>query len=416
MHSLILRRVSSIPSFGWFALLAALSSGFGQTFFIGLFGSDFQAALGLDAAGLGYLYGSATLLSGLLMFWLGELADRLPMTRAIVISLLVLAMGCVLVSLADESSLLWLGFLALRLGGQGLTGHLAIVAAARYALINRGRSVAMASYGFIAAEATFPLILAGLLKLLDWQQVWWVAVVFLLLVALPSLVGLAHTFGKRDDPIPSSSDNRSEWTDSSAAPSIKLTRWSLLVQPAFLLSLPMVLGSAFVITALFLHQGSLAEIKQWQMTTVAQAFVVFAFSQALAAFVTGRLVDAFGSLMILRFFLWPMAGALCVLGFGDVPSRIWWIFAGLGATAGANGVVAGAIWAELFGLKQLGLIRGVYAAFMVIASAIAPMLFGQFLQMQWPLSWIGIVALLMGVLLPQLLVPFINSSRPEANH
>ena len=144
MHSLILRRVSSIPSFGWFALLAALSSGFGQTFFIGLFGSDFQAALRLDAAGLGYLYGSATLLSGLLMFWLGELADRLPMTRAIVISLLVLAMGCVLVSLADESSLLWLGFLALRLGGQGLTGHLAIVAAARYALINRGRSVAMA--------------------------------------------------------------------------------------------------------------------------------------------------------------------------------------------------------------------------------------------------------------------------------
>lgn len=390
-----------------------MSSGFGQTFFIGLFGSDFQAAMGLNAAGLGYLYGSATLLSGLLMFWLGELADRLPMTQAIVISLLVLAMGCYLVSLADHSMALWFGFLALRLGGQGLTGHLAIVAAARYALTNRGRSVAMASYGFIAAEATFPLLLAGLLEFLEWRQVWWASAVVLMLLAMPILVGLARRFGQPRDPAEQPpSEKVREVSNPSVDPSSKLTRWSLLIQPAFLLSLPMVLGSAFVITALFLHQGSLAQIKQWPLATVAQAFVVFAISQALAAFVTGRLVDAFGSLTILRFFLWPMVGALCVLGFGDLPAGIWWIFAGLGATAGANGVVAGAIWAELFGLRQLGLIRGVYVAFMVIASAIAPMLFGQYLQSQGSLSSIAMMAIGLGVVLPQVLVPLINSSRP----
>ncbi len=408
MQSLIPQRVTSIPIFGWFALIAALFSAFGQTFFIGLFGAEFQKALGLNAAGLGYLYGSATLLSGLLMFWLGELADRLLMSRAIAISLMILVMGAVLVSMAHEPLSLWMGFLLLRLGGQGLTGHLAIVAAARYALKNRGRSVAMASYGFIIAEASFPLFLAGLLNLLDWRQVWWVAATVLVLVAMPTLVAMARTFGGVD-PLERSAGGPVDLHKSGRPlPKRQLTRWTLLIEPKFVLTLPMVLGSAFVITALFLHQGSLAEIKQWPLSVIATAFVLFAVSQAVVAFVTGRLIDAFGSVVLLRFFLWPMAGALCVLGFGDSANGIWWVFAGLGATAGANGVLAGAIWAELFGLKQLGLIRGVYAAFMVGSSAIAPMLFGQFLQLQWPLSWVAVMGVFFGVVLPQILVPFIK--------
>lgn len=408
MPMLLPKRATSIPTFGWFALIAALSSAFGQTFFIGLFGADFQQALGLNAAGLGYLYGSATFISGLLMFWLGELADRLVMSRAIAISLTILTMGALMVSLADQPLSLWIGFLLLRLGGQGLTGHLAIVAGARYALKNRGRSVAMASYGFIIAEASFPLILATLLNVLDWRQTWWVAMGALVLIGMPVLVGLARTFGALQ-PQEQSSGVPVEATESLSQPTqTNLTRWTLLTQPKFLLTLPMVLGSAFVITALFLHQGSLAEIKQWPLSVIATAFVLFAFSQAVSAFVTGRLIDAFGSVVLLRFFLWPMAGALCVLGFADSANGVWWVFAGLGATAGANGVLAGAIWAELFGLKQLGLIRGVYSAFMVVASAIAPMLFGQFLELQWSLSWVALTGVLMGMILPQILVPLIR--------
>lgn len=409
MHSFLPKKMSSIPTFGWFALIAALSSSFGQTFFIGLFGADFQKALGLNAADLGYLYGSATLLSGLLMFWLGELADRLVMSRGIAISLTILTVGALMVSLADQPLSLWIGFLLLRLGGQGLTGHLAIVAAARYALKNRGRSVAMASYGFIMAEASFPLILAALLNVLDWRQVWWVAAAALVFVAMPTLVAMAKTFGEfhPQDLGPHVPVGLEE--SARALPELQLTRWTLLVEPKFLLVLPMVLGSAFVITALFLHQGSLAEIRQWPLSTIAQAFVLFAFSQAAAAFMTGRLIDEFGSVVLLRFFLWPMVGALCVLGFSDSASSIWWVFAGLGATAGANGVLAGAIWAELFGLKQLGLIRGVYSAFMLVASAIAPMLFGQFLELQWPLTWVALMGVLMGMVLPQVLVPLIRA-------
>ena len=62
---------------GLFGLTGALASSLGQTFFIGLFGADLRAELGLDDAQWGLFYGLATLASGILMFWLGELADRL---------------------------------------------------------------------------------------------------------------------------------------------------------------------------------------------------------------------------------------------------------------------------------------------------------------------------------------------------
>ena len=383
-----------------------MASAFGQTFFIGLFGGLFSQALNLAPSTLGYLYGSATLLSGVLMFWAGAWADQLKLKHGIVITLSILMAGCVVVALADSSMALWLGFFLHRFGGQGLTGHLAVVAAARYAIENRGRSVAMASYGFILAEASFPLLVASLLGLFDWRSVWGGAAVVLLVISLPGLVWLARQVDDGEGSQLGSSI--SEGASSIETPEHELTRQAVLRHPAFLLALPMVLGSAFTITALFLHLGTLAEIKGWPISAIRRAFVLFAICQYMAAFLTGRLVDAYGSIVLLRFFLWPMAGAVCVLAWGGSHWDVWWVFAGLGMTAGANGVIAGAIWAEFFGVRQLGLVRGVYTAFMVIASAIAPMALGQWLAWSLPLGGLAMAAIVACVVLPQLWVVWIR--------
>ncbi len=56
------------------------------------------------------------------------------------------------------------------------------------------------------------------------------------------------------------------------------------------------------------------------------------------------------------------------------------LFLGLGATAGANSVISGALWAEVFGIDSLGMVRGVYTGFMVLATAVSPLLFGLALE------------------------------------
>src|SRR5699024_6979276 len=150
------QRHRGMPPAGRFALLAALCSSFGQTFYIGLFGADFRAEFGLSESLLGTLYGTATLISGLSMFWLGTIADRLAMRHAIALTMAGLAAGAALVGLTPGVAGLFIGRFLLRLTGQGLAGHLAVVAAGRYAVARRGRAVAMATYGFILGEARLP--------------------------------------------------------------------------------------------------------------------------------------------------------------------------------------------------------------------------------------------------------------------
>ena len=51
---------------------------------------------------------------------------------------------------------------------------------------------------------------------------------------------------------------------------------------------------------------------------------------------------------------------------------IWLAFAGLGLSNGANSVMGGATWAELYGTASLGLVKGVSTAWMVLSTALAP--------------------------------------------
>ena len=62
----------------------------------------------------------------------------------------------------------------------------------------------------------------------------------------------------------------------------------------------------------------------------------------------------------------------------------------------------------------MGMIRGVYSAFMVIASAIAPMLLGAWLSVGWSLAPLAWLALIYGVVLPQALVMVIRKERATA--
>lgn len=391
-----------IPPAGRFAFLAALCSSFGQTFYIGLFGADFRAEFGLGESALGALYGSATLISGLSMFWLGAIADHLPMRRAIALTMLLLAAGAVLVGVAPGVAGLFAGLFLLRLAGQGLAGHLAVVAAGRYAVARRGRAVAMATYGFILGEALLPPAVAAVMGWLDWREVWWCVAALVALLALPALFGLARPLVGRAE---------AAEADSSAIDTSVHSRRSLFINGRFLRVLSVVLVSPFVVTALFLHQGTLAERLDWSLGSVASGFVLFAAMQALSAFAGGRLVDRFSARALLRFYLLPLGIGVLALGLLPPAPAMWLMFAGLGLTAGINGVVCGAVWVELFGTERLGMIRGVYAALMVVSTAFGPVALGLLFDRGVSLLAMGLAVAVYVVVVPSWLVPGVSRSR-----
>jgi len=389
------------PPAGRFALAAALCSNLGQTFFIGLFGSAFRADFALSESELGLLYGVATLCSGLLMFWLGAIADHLAMRRAIVVALLALAGGALLLGVADSTPLLFAALFVVRLAGQGIVGHLAVVAAGRYAIRRRGRAIAMTTYGFILGEAMFPPLVALALGWISWRTVWLIAAGLLIMLAIPLLYRLARPLADPAPPVLAEGQ----------IPVAQLRRRELLRDPLFWRVASILLMPPLVVTAIFLHQGTLAEMLGWPLPRVASGFVLYAACQGVFAFAGGRLVDLFSAQRLLRFSLLPAALGMLSLSFASPEFSLWLLFAGLGMSVGLNAVISGGIWVELFGSVQLGMIRGVYVAMMVLSTAIGPVLFGLLFDWQVSLLAIGLGVLVYAVVVPLVVVPGIRAAR-----
>ncbi len=382
-----------------FGLAAALMSSFGQSFFIGMFGTPAQAALGLHSVQWGALYGLATGASGLLMFWLGAIADRVAPRTAISIALSILACGTALLATAQAPWMLLLGFFCLRLGGQGLCAHLAIVTAARHAL-HRGRSIATAAFGFILGEALLPLVVTALLGWIDWRWVWACAGTLVLLVALPVLRHIAAPL-PLDVPHPLDAPLRDV-----------MGRRQLLRQPAFLAALPVMLTLPFVVTSVFLHQGALSAQRGWTPAQVAMGILVFALVQASTTWASGRWIDRHGARWIFRIYLWPLAAGMVLGGFAPPELAVWGLFLGMGMASGAQSVLSGALWAELFGVRQLGMVRGVFTALMVLSTAASPPILGYALQEGTPLTVLTGAVAVYAVITPWLVARWIRPVVP----
>lgn len=382
-----------------FGLCAAFLSSAGQTFFIGLFGASFRAEFALSEGALGTIYGAATLASGLLMFWLGGLADRLSPRHSITVALGILGAGALTIAFGRASLWLLPGLFLLRLGGQGLTGHIAIVTAARHGGSRRGRSVATAAFGFILGEALLPLAATAALGVLDWRWLWLAVGTFMLVAAMPLMRVLAA-------PLP----GRPAADEPMTGPEGPTGRWLLLQDRRFLAALSVVLVAPFVVTAVFLHQGTLAEMRLWRPTQVATAFLGFAAFQAAATWLSGRLVDRIGSTGLMRLYLLPLGLGVLAMGFLEGVVALWLLFCGLGLTAGSNAVVAGAVWVEVFGTRRLGMVRGVYAGLMVVATAIAPTLLGLALAAGISLEAMALGTAAWVVAVPPFAAPLLRSS------
>jgi MFS family permease len=389
-------RPGALPTAGRFALGAALCSNIGQTFFIGLFGAEFRAEFGLTEATLGAWFGLLTLTSGLLMFWLGAIADWLALRRAVVLALGLLAAGALLIGLAEHTAVLLAGLFLVRLGGQGLTGHLAVVAAARYTLHRRGRAVAMAAYGNIIGEALFPPLVAVALDRAEWQVVWLFAAGALLGVAIPLLYRLARPL---TGPGPQPADGPAAMIPG------RMTRGELLTSPILRRVLAITLVTPCVITAIFLHQGTLAGMLGWSKGAVASGFVVYALGSALFAFTGGRLVDRLGARALLRVSLLPTGVGILALSLLPPAVSLWLLFVGLGISAALNSLIGGTIWAELFGPAQLGMIRGVTISLMVLSTAVGPPVLGLLLASEVSLLAMGLGYLAWAVVVPVVVMP-----------
>ncbi|MFP4614916.1 MAG: MFS transporter [Thiohalorhabdus sp.] len=364
-----LRFVRANVRFLAFGLLAVALSGFGQTYFISLFGGEIRAAFDLDHGAFGGVYSAATLASGVLLLWAGQQLDRLDLRLVAALVSVGVAAGSLLMAVAGGVLALAVAMFLLRFAGQGLMTHMAFTSMGRYFEAGRGKAVSIAGMGMPLGEALLPAAAVSVTAVLGWRGTWTAAAGLLLGVALPLLLWLlrGHTARRRELSAAESAhpdrgpDARGQWT-----------RGQVLRDPRFYLLLPAVLAAPFIATALFFHQVHLADAKGWPLSWLASSFAAFAATHVLGLLVSGPLVDRVGARRLLPLLPLPMAAGLAVLAAFDQAAAAPAYLALMGVSMGATGTLLGALWPELYGVAHLGAIRAVVQSAMVLSTAVAP--------------------------------------------
>jgi MFS family permease len=350
-----------------FGLVTALSSSFGQTFFISLFLPYFMADFDLTKGDFGMLYGGCTLLGALCLPRLGSHIDRLDLKRYTALTIVGLAAAALTVSIAPHVLFLAVGIVGLRLAGQGLLGHISQTVMAREFAASRGKALGVAGLGYPLGEAVLPLACTLGLQLLPWTAVWQLVSAGAIVLILPLALGLL-----------SNTDGRTEAAQFPAAPSPQSDSGPTTFGRDLktYLAMPSLLTPPFVFTALFLYQVPMSEWKGWDPSWVAAAFSAFAVSRAFATIVSGGLIDRFSAVGVFPFHLLPLGAAVALFGWAGQPWMAFPYLMLIGVTAGANAAIGSALWAELYGPEHLGRIRSVASSWTILGSAASPMLIG----------------------------------------
>jgi MFS family permease len=399
------------PALG-FGILLTFGSSFGQTYFLSLFAGELRSELGLSHGFLGWIYTAATLCSAFALIWLGKLADRYSITALAIAVLVGLAACAVLMAGVTSWVLLALLLFGLRLGGQGMLGHLALTAIPRWFRKERGRALGIAMLGFPAGEALLPIIVALLLTLMTWREIWLCLGVNLVVILVPLLAWFGREAERRVANGPQLSGRAASGTRE-----LSWTRQQVLRDRRFFALLPGLLAPPFIMTGVLFHQVHLVEIKGWALTEFGACYLLYAGTATAVSLGCGSFVDRYRSSALLPVYLVPLGFGLALLAGTSS------IFAGavfmmlMGATAGGATIVLGALWAEMYGTDHLGAIRSVATVLMVLATAIAPGVMGWLLDHGVSLDWQ--LAVMAGYTLAcalwfALLRPTISSQYPAA--
>jgi len=361
-----------------FGFLLPFASAFGQTFFIGVFGGEFRAAFELGNGEFGLVYSLATLVSAACFVGVGRLIDRVDLARYTAGAGLGYAGACLALALMPaEPMLLFVGFLALRLTGQGLMSHIGVTTMGRYFEAGRGRAVGIASLGFPVAEAVFPPLGALSMAWIGWRTTWAVIGIVLALGLVPGSVWLLRGHAARERRRSAAAGEGGD-ANGDASGAWRMAR--VARDASFYTALPAVLFTPFTVTGLFFHQAQLAAGKGWHIEWFATAFVVFALASVIATLAVGPFVDRIGARRVLAWIPLPLAVGLTVLAASDAHWSALGFMLGAGLTAGANMTLLGALWAELYGSAHLGSIRSVVWGLVVLTTAASPVLFGYLLD------------------------------------
>ena len=367
-----------------FGFIFTFFSSFGQSFFLGLFNSSIRDALSITHGQFGTIYASATLLSSLVIIWVGKKIDDIDVFKFGTFVTLLLSFSCYFFSKVSSVTFLFIAIFLMRFSGQGLMSHTATTTISRYFTKSRGKALSTGWFGLSTAEFILPVFIIYLLTFMEWRNIW-INISFVILL-LPIISYLLIKNIKLDSREIDNNKNKRN---------IKIKNWKrieVIKDYRFYIVCANMLAMPWIATGIFVYQSFILSSKNWGPYVIAQSFMAYSILSVITLFIAGFLIDKFSSRKLLIYMNLPFLLSLFLIIVFDNPI-VSFLFLGLiGISNGLANVLGSSTWAEVYGVKHIGSIKALTTALMVFSTAFGTAVFGLLIDKGFSIEQISMIS------------------------
>lgn len=369
--------------YGWVVLAAAALAAFfsspGQTFSISAFIDKYIVEFNYSRTEISAIYSTATVISGVLMIFMGRAVDKFGARRM----LLIVGVGLALITFFNGSimnlSMIFISFFFLRFFGQGSLTLIPGALIPQWFEKKRAFALSIVTMGTVFGNFSVPVFNTVLISNLGWRYAWYVWGGLILVVFLPII---AMTIINKPEDIGLLPDNEvtKNQEDAKSAYS-KMMSESFTLKEALKTLAFWAIGLISMIvplisTGMFFHFFSMMETKGIGANQAAFIIGLVAIPGLFSPVLSKWIVDRYKPRIVLIFTLSAVAlDLLFMMVVGSFVGAVLFILI-YGFATGIQNISINVMWPNYFGRGHLGSIRGAATVFTVVGSAFGTVPFG----------------------------------------
>ena len=361
---------------GWRILaLATIAMGLtgpGQTIGVSVFIDHFADDLDLSKNAISAGYAIGTLGGSLTLPTVGRWIDRFGVRRSMTVIASLFAVGLTFMSGVQGIITLTIGFLFIRMLGQGSLSLVSTVTISRWFDRRRGFALGIAMTVSSALMALVPVVLSFVIDGVGWRSAWLIASGTIAVVVVPlawfGVIDRPAAVGQFPDGVPPSDAEQigDEWGVERAEAIRTRVFWILAMATSL---------ASMLVTALNFHQIALLGESDFSETEAAVMFLPQVLGTSVGSPGMGLALDRLGTRYAPAVTLGMLSGSLLLAGWvsstgGVIVYAVW-----LGLQSGMVRTLGAALLPAWFGTRNLGAIQGAMTFIGVLASAAGPIAF-----------------------------------------
>ena len=354
----------------------------GQTYVVSIFIEDFIADLEISRSLVSALYTLGTLVGGFVLPIVGYQIDRRGCRLMVVLITALFGLSCVYMGYVQNAFMLGLGFITLRMLGQGSLGMVCTNVINQWWVRRRGMVMGISGMaGSLISLGGFPNLINWLLPIYGWRTTYILLGIILTFVMAPLACMFFRNHPEDYGLQPDGGESGTFKFRKRKRPAVELAEvnWTLgeaMHTSVFWILMASLSAISMLSTGLFFHMVSIFTDNGLTSNLAAAVFVPIAVTTAIVNWGSGILVDRVPVRILLAIGLFfqalsllmarSLSGTTLALVFGVV----------LGVSSGLIRILGSVVWAMYFGRHHLGSITGFTSMITITGSALGPMPLG----------------------------------------